>query len=172
LKKILLLSDTHHHIDTKILSYCSEADEIWHAGDIGSASVTDSIVRIRPLKAVWGNIDNDKLRLQFEETIVFKTEGLKVMMTHIGGKPGKYPEKIFSIIRTERPDLFICGHSHILRIERDTLCSLLYINPGAAGHHGFHHTRTMVRFEINNGTMQNMEVIELGARGRLTESVG
>jgi uncharacterized protein len=172
LKKILLLSDTHHYIDEKILSYCSTADEVWHAGDIGSLSVTDHIARIRPLKAVWGNIDNDKMRLQFEETLVFKTEDLKVMMTHIGGKPGKYPEKIFSKIRMERPDIFICGHSHVLRIERDRLCSLLYINPGAAGHHGFHNVRTMVRFEINKGSIQNMEVIELGIRGKLTEPVG
>jgi uncharacterized protein len=171
LKKILLLSDTHHHLDEKILSHCMAADEIWHAGDIGSLSVADKLISIRPLKGVWGNIDNDKLRMQFEETLVFRVEGLKIMMTHIGGNPGKYPEKIFSKIRLERPDVFICGHSHVLRIQRDPSCSLLYINPGAAGHHGFHQVRTMVRFEINTGSIQNMEVIELGLRGKLTEPV-
>ena len=163
-----MLSNTHHHIDEHILLHCSEADEIWHAGDIGSAAVADRLSSIKPLKAVWGNIDDDKMRRRFEEILVFTCEGLKIMILHIGGTPGKYPEKVKSAINLHRPDIFICGHSHILKIQRDPTFALLYINPGASGHIGFHQVRTMVRFAIQDKDISNMEVIELGKRGRLS----
>ena len=168
MKKILLLSDTHHYIDEKILLYCAEADEIWHAGDIGSAVVADRISSLKPLKAVWGNIDDDKMRRRFEETLVFNCEGVKIMIIHIGGTPGKKKKKVKSAIHLHQPDVFICGHSHILKIQRDPNFPMLYINPGAAGQIGFHQVRTMVRFTIQGNEIGNMEVIELGKRGRLS----
>ncbi|MEP7264034.1 MAG: metallophosphoesterase family protein [Bacteroidota bacterium] len=167
MKKILLLSDTHHHLDESILTHCREADEIWHAGDIGSLAVADKLASIKPLKAVWGNIDDDKLRMTFEEHLVFYCEEVKIYITHIGGTPGKYNDKVKSVIRQEKPDIFICGHSHILRVQRDPVFPMLYINPGAAGYHGFHKTRTMIRFKIEGRSPRDMEVIELGSRGSL-----
>jgi uncharacterized protein len=167
-KKILLLSDTHHHMDDQILLHCKEADEVWHAGDIGSAIVADKLSAVKPLKAVWGNIDDEKMRRRFEEILVFNCEGVKIMIIHIGGTPGKYPEKVKSAIQLHRPNVFICGHSHILKIQRDPDLRTLYINPGAAGHIGFHQVRTMVRFTIEDSDIGNMEVIELGKRGRLS----
>lgn len=163
-----MLSDTHHYIDDQILLYCAEADEIWHAGDIGSAVVADRLSSLKPLKAVWGNIDDDKMRRRFEETLVFNCEGLKIMIIHIGGTPGKYPEKVKSSIHLHKPAVFICGHSHMLKIQRDPNFPMLYINPGAAGQIGFHQVRTMVRFTIQGNDIGNMEVVELGKRGRLS----
>jgi putative phosphoesterase len=170
LKKILLLSDTHHHIDEQILAHCKRADEIWHAGDIGSSSVSDQLHSLRPLKAVYGNIDDDLIRMQFPEMLTFETEKMRVAMVHIAGPFGKYRPEVKSLLSVAKPDILVCGHSHILKIKRDD-DGIIYMNPGAAGHHGFHHVRTMIRFEISEGALQNMEVIELGKRGRLTKPV-
>ncbi len=168
MKKILLLSDTHGYLDDAILSHITNADEIWHAGDIGTIDLTDCIDKIKPLRAVYGNIDGHVLRSAFPLDLFFVCEGLKVFITHIGGYPTRYSKGIKEKLLMHKPDLFICGHSHILKVIRDKQFRLLHINPGAAGIHGFHKMRTMIRFEINNGRMENVEVIELGLRGSLT----
>ena len=158
--KILLLSDTHSFIGDDILKYVKQADEVWHAGDIGDLKVTDAIKKLKPLRAVYGNIDNAKARLEFPEHLKFRCEGVKVWITHIGGYPGRYAPAVRNQIRIHTPDLFICGHSHILKVINDKKLKLLHMNPGAAGTHGFHKVRTMLRFEITGEKIQNLEVIE------------
>lgn len=162
--KILLLSDTHSHIDDVILKYVQEADEVWHAGDIGSLVVTDKIKSIKPLRAVFGNIDDDKARMEFPLHNRFMCEGVDVWVTHIGGYPGKYNQAIREELRTNPPKLFICGHSHILKVQFDKSLNLLHMNPGAAGISGFHQIRTMLRFEIEGDKISNLEVIEIGKK--------
>lgn len=164
MKKILLLSDTHSHIDDQILKYVQQADEVWHAGDIGDLIVTDTIKKIKPLRAVFGNIDNHEARLEFPLHNRFIIDGVDVWITHIGGYPDKYSPAIREEIRKNPPKLFISGHSHILKVQFDKKLNLLHMNPGAAGKHGFHQVRTMLRFEIQNGKIENLEVIELGKR--------
>ncbi|MCK8521716.1 metallophosphatase family protein [Aquimarina sp. D1M17] len=164
MKKILLLSDTHSHIDDRILHYVQEADEVWHAGDIGDLKVTDAIEAITPLRAVYGNIDNDKARASFPLHQRFVCEGVSVWITHIGGYPPKYNIATRDEIRTNPPKLFICGHSHILKVIPDPKNELLHMNPGAAGKHGFHKVRTMLRFTVEKGKIDNLEVIELGKK--------
>lgn len=165
MKKILLLSDTHSHIDDTILKYVKLADEVWHAGDIGDLSVTDTIKKIKPLRGVYGNIDDAKARLEFPLHNRFLCEGVDVWITHIGGYPGKYNQDIRSEIKQNPPKLFICGHSHILKVQFDKELNLLHMNPGAAGIHGFHQVRTMLQFEIDGDKIQNLNVVEIGARG-------
>jgi len=165
MKKILLLSDTHSHIDDTILKYVKLADEVWHAGDIGDLSVTDTIKKIKPLRAVYGNIDDAKARLEFPLHNRFLCEGVDVWVTHIGGYPGKYNQDIRSEIKQNPPKLFICGHSHILKVQFDKELNLLHMNPGAAGIHGFHQVRTMLQFEIDGDKIQNLNVVEIGTRG-------
>lgn len=167
MKKILLLSDTHSYIDDNILKYVKQADEVWHAGDIGDLKVTDSIKKLKPLRAVYGNIDDAKARLEYPLHNRFTCEGLDIWITHIGGYPGKYSPAVKQEIVSNPPGLFICGHSHILKVQFDKKNNLLHMNPGAAGVHGFHQVRTMLRFEVANGKVQNPEVIELGKRGVL-----
>jgi hypothetical protein len=167
MKKILLLSDTHGYIDEAILSHVANADEVWHAGDIGTIELTDKIASYKPLRAVYGNIDGHVLRSAFPLDLFFSCEGLKVFITHIGGYPTRYSKGIKEKLLMHRPDLFICGHSHILKVIRDQQLGTLHMNPGAAGVHGFHKMRTMIRFDINKGKMENVEVIELGLRGSL-----
>jgi putative phosphoesterase len=162
--KILLLSDTHSHIDDTILKYVQQADEVWHAGDIGSLVVTDTIKSIKPLRAVFGNIDDDKARMEFPLHNRFMCEGVDVWITHIGGYPGKYNQAIREELRANPPKLFICGHSHILKVQFDKSLNLLHMNPGAAGISGFHQIRTMLRFEINGDKISNFEVIEIGKK--------
>lgn len=164
MKKILLLSDTHSHIDEKILKYVRIADEVWHAGDIGNLEVTDEIQKIKPLRAVYGNIDDDKARMEFPLNNRFFCEKVDVWITHIGGYPGKYNQNIREEIYQNPPKLFICGHSHILKVQFDKKLNLLHMNPGAAGIHGFHQVRTMLRFEIDEDKIQNLEVIEIGKK--------
>ncbi|MBA5793222.1 metallophosphoesterase family protein [Flavobacterium sp. xlx-214] len=165
MKKILLLSDTHSYIDDRIVHYAEQADEVWHAGDIGDLKVTDTLKKIKPLQAVYGNIDDAKARTEFPLNNIFNCEGMKIWMTHIGGYPGKYSTRIKEGFLEFKPDIFICGHSHILKVQFDKQYNCLTMNPGAAGTHGFHQMRTMLRFEINQGKIQNLEVIELGKRG-------
>lgn len=159
--KILLLSDTHGYIDDTILKYVQQTDEVWHAGDIGHLKVTDAISEIKPLRAVYGNIDNAELRGEFPENLRFKSEEVDVWITHIGGYPGKYDRRIKEQIQQSPPDLFICGHSHILKVINDKKLNLLHMNPGAIGKHGLHKVRTMLRFEITGKKIDNLEVIEL-----------
>jgi len=161
LKKILLLSDTHSHIDERILHYAGEADEIWHAGDIGRTDVTDKLKQIGPLRAVYGNIDDAEIRKEFSLNQRFMCEEVDVWITHIGGYPGKYSPAIREEIRQDPPKLFICGHSHILKVMNDKTLGLLHMNPGAAGKHGFHKKRTMLRFQIDKKEIKELEVIEL-----------
>ena len=158
--KILLLSDTHSFIGDDIIKYVKQADEVWHAGDIGDLKVTDAIKKLKPLRAVYGNIDNAEARLEFSEHLKFRCEGVKVWITHIGGYPGRYAPAVRNQIRIHTPDLFICGHSHILKVINDKKLKLLHMNPGAAGTHGFHKVRTMLRFEITGEKIQSLEVIE------------
>ncbi len=165
MKKILLLSDTHSHIDDAILKYVRQADEVWHAGDIGNLEVTDAIKAEKPLRTVFGNIDNGEARLEFPLHNRFMCEGVDVWITHIGGYPGKYSPAVREEISSNPPKLFICGHSHILKVQFDQKLNLLHMNPGAAGVSGFHQVRTMLRFEIDGDKIQTLEVIELGKRG-------
>lgn len=160
MKKILLLSDTHGYIGEDIIKYVHQADEVWHAGDIGDLKVTDTIKKLKPLRAVYGNIDNSQARTEFPLHQKFKVEGLRVWMTHIGGYPNRYAKGVRKEIQQQTPDVFISGHSHILKVMHDKKLNLLHMNPGAVGIHGFHKVRTMLRFEILNGNIQNLEVIE------------
>ena len=160
MKKILLLSDTHSYIDNDILKYAKQADEVWHAGDIGNLTVTDTLQKLKPLRAVYGNIDNDEARREFPLHNRFTCEGVDVWITHIGGYPGRYDKRVRDDIYQNPPKLFICGHSHILKVMPDKKTGLLHMNPGAIGKHGFHTVRTMLRFEIDKGNIQNLEVIE------------
>jgi len=164
-KKILLLSDTHSFIDAQILKFVKQADEVWHVGDIGDLKVTDTLKKLKPLRAVFGNIDNTEARLEFPLDNKFTVENLAVWMTHIGGYPNKYYPRIREEIKQNPPQIFISGHSHILKIQFDKKLNLLHLNPGAAGNSGFHHVRTMLRFTVDNGKIENMEVIELANRG-------
>ncbi len=164
--RIGLMSDTHGFLDEEMLQLFSDCDEIWHAGDLGENEVAGRLEAFRPLRAVYGNIDGLEIRQRFPEDLHFVCEGLKVWMTHIGGYPGKYVPRVRRLLEATRPDLFICGHSHILKILPDPHLDLLHINPGACGHEGFHLVRTMVRFTIQSGRIEGLEVIELGRRGR------
>ncbi len=162
MRKILLLSDTHGHIDDKILKYAAQADEVWHAGDIGDLRVTDELQKIKPLRAVYGNIDGAEARSEFPLDNRFTCEGVDVWITHIAGYPGKYAGRINEVLRQNPPKLLICGHSHILKVMNDPKFGHLHMNPGAAGISGFHRVRTMLRFAINNGRISELEVIEMG----------
>ena len=165
MKKILLLSDTHSYIDAQILKFVKQADEIWHAGDIGNLSVTDTIKKLKPLRAVYGNIDDKDARAEFPLDNKFEIENVAVWMTHIGGYPNKYNLRIREEIKENPPKIFISGHSHILKVQFDKKLNLLHLNPGAAGNHGFHKIRTMLRFTVDKGKIENLEIIELATRG-------
>ena len=160
MKKILLISDTHGYIDEKIIKYANQVDEIWHAGDIGDISVTDTLKTIKPLKAVYGNIDDQKIRSEFPLHNRFLCEKVDVWITHIGGYPKKYNSKIIDELRSNPPDLFICGHSHILKVINDKELNLLHINPGAIGKHRLHNVRTMIQFEISGDKIENLSIVE------------
>ena len=164
MKKIGLLSDTHSHLDPKIFHYFAEVDEIWHAGDIGAPEVAQALEKFKPFRAVYGNIDGQAIRLQYPLDLRFNCEGLDVWITHIGGYPGKYNPRVRAEMQINPPKLFICGHSHILKVIPDKQFNLLHINPGACGQEGFHQVKTLIRFEITNAKIQNLEVVELGLR--------
>ena len=160
--KIGLLSDTHGLLDNAIFHYFDECDEVWHAGDIGNPNLLDTLKAYKPLRAVYGNIDGHEIRRELKEVEFFTIKGVKVLMTHIGGRPPKYNANVKTLIAKYSPNIFICGHSHILSILRDN--ELLFLNPGACGNHGFHNTRTIIRFTIQSGKVVNPEVIELNPR--------
>ncbi len=165
LLRIGLLSDTHSFLDEKIFDYFAECDEIWHAGDIGSIEIAGRLECFKSFRAVYGNIDNSEIRRRYPLDSRFECEGVRVFMTHIGGYPGKYAARVKAILQQNPVDLYICGHSHILKIMPDQQLGLLHINPGACGNEGFHKIKTIVRFSLQAGQISNLEVIELGARG-------
>lgn len=167
MKRIGLLSDTHGVLDPSIFKYFEEVDEIWHAGDVGVGNILEDLDDFRPLRAVFGNIDNLKIRNNYPEDLIFTLEGVDVFITHIGGYPGRYNRRARMLIDEHHPKLFICGHSHILKVMPDKKRNLLHINPGACGQHGFHHMRTIIRFSMEHGNIFDLEVIELGKRGAL-----
>lgn len=159
--KVGLLSDTHAYWDEKYLKYFAECDEIWHAGDIGSMEVARKLAEFRPLRAVYGNIDGQEIRREFPQTLRFTVDGAEVLMKHIGGYPGNYDASVRGTLLVRPPKLFVCGHSHILKVMYDKTLDVLHINPGAAGKSGFHQVRTLVRFAIDNGKFSDLEIIEL-----------
>lgn len=161
MKKIGLLSDTHGYWDDRYLKYFEPCDEIWHAGDIGSAELALCLAAFRPLRAVYGNIDGAELRHLYPQTLRFTIEGAEVVMKHIGGYPGHYDPSIRGSLLTRPPRLFVSGHSHILKVQYDRTLHMLHINPGAAGVQGWHTKRTLVRFVVDNGQFGDLEVIEL-----------
>jgi putative phosphoesterase len=162
--KIGLLSDTHGFLDPAIYKHFKDCDEIWHAGDIGTIELYDELSKFKPIRAVYGNIDGQLIRSAMPEHLYFEVEGIKVYITHIGGYPGRYNLDVKSFLKSNPTDLFICGHSHILKVIYDQSLKLLHINPGAAGNHGFHQVKTLIRFEILEGKPQNLEVIEIAKR--------
>ena len=164
MQKILLISDTHSFLDEKLIKHINAADEVWHAGDIGNYSLCETILKLKPLKAVYGNIDGQDIRKTYPENLIFNCENVKVLITHIGGYPGKYPSRIKNILLEHQPKLFICGHSHILKVIYDKQLNLLHINPGACGINGFHQVKTAVKFEIDGSEIKNLAIIELGSR--------
>ncbi len=164
MKKILLLSDTHGHLDDKIVKYVNEADEVWHAGDIGKKEIINYLTEIKPLKAVFGNIDDKEIRLITKEFLYFNYEKNKVLITHIAGYPGKYNKNVNRLISIYKPNILVCGHSHILKVMYDKKNKHLHLNPGAAGISGFHNTRTMLRFQLDFDKVKELEIIELGRR--------
>ncbi len=159
-----MLSDTHGYMDEKILKHVKNADEVWHAGDIGNLAVTDSIKALKPLRAVYGNIDDAQARMEFPLHNRFMCEEIDVWITHIGGYPGRYNPEIRQELYSNPPRIFICGHSHILKVMPDKSLDLLHMNPGAIGRYGLHTVRTMLRFEIDGQKIQNLEVIEFERR--------
>ncbi|MEQ9089835.1 MAG: metallophosphoesterase family protein [Balneola sp.] len=163
--KIGLISDTHNYLDPQTLDYFADCDEIWHAGDFGTIKIADQLKEVAPLVGVYGNIDGQDIRTEYPLHQRFDCEGVDVWMTHIGGIPGRYCIPIRQEMENNTPELFICGHSHILKVARDQqMDKMLYMNPGAAGRHGFQTERTIMRFTIHAGKIENVEVINLGSR--------
>lgn len=162
--RIGLISDTHGYLDPRLFDFLEECDEIWHAGDIGSVEVADQLEAFRPLRAVWGNIDDQKLRYRYPEQQRFSCCGVEVLMIHIGGYPGRYAKGITALIRRECPDLFIAGHSHVVRAMPDERLGVIHLNPGACGREGFHNERTVMRFDVDAGALSNFQICRLGPR--------
>ena len=165
--KIGLISDTHGFLDDRVFHHFETCDEVWHAGDIGEGGVLEALQNFKPTQAVYGNIDGPEMQRELPEYIATSIEGLKILMIHICGTPGKYARRAKELIAEHSPDLLICGHSHILKVMPDKQNQLFYMNPGAAGRHGFHQVRTLLRFDIAQGRAQNLEVIELGKRSEI-----
>lgn len=166
-KKIGLLSDTHGYLDPKVFHYFADCDEVWHAGDLGTLELLEELEAFKTTRAVYGNIDGAEIRAAAPENLAWDCEGLRVFMTHIGGYPGRYNARVRALLDQEKPGLYICGHSHILKVMPDKKRQLLHINPGAAGKHGFHKVKTLIRFSVEEGRVSNLEVVELGKRGQL-----
>jgi uncharacterized protein len=162
--RIGLLSDTHSYLDEKMLHHFAQVDEIWHAGDVGNKEVYEKLQDLKPVKGVYGNIDDASIQQFFPRVLQFTCEEVRVLITHIGGYPPKYNAHSLPLIQSYRPNLFITGHSHILKIMYDHQLQVLHMNPGAAGTHGWHQKRTIVRFNIHGNNIQDCEVIELGPR--------
>jgi len=161
MRRIALISDTHGDIDSNFYKYITECDELWHAGDIGSIELADKFESMKFFLAVYGNIDDHKLRIRYPEVQRYKCENVDVIMTHNGGYPGKYNKSIKKILENEKPKLFISGHSHILKVMYDKKLELLHMNPGAAGNYGFHTLKTIIRFTIDDKDIKNVEIVEI-----------
>ena len=168
MKKVLVISDTHSYIDDRIIKYASEADYVIHAGDIGSFDVIRKLKSVSEVLFVYGNIDGNEIRSESNKFAFFTLDDLKILLTHISGKTPKYNKETLIKIKEHNPDLLIAGHSHILKIQYDKINKLVFLNPGAAGRHGFHLKRTMLRFEIKLNKIENLEIIELGSRSDLS----
>jgi len=164
MKRIGLMSDTHGYVDPKIYEYFKDVDEIWHAGDIGTIEVVDELLKFKPFRGVYGNIDGAEIRSELKEAERFMCEDVEVLMTHIAGKPGKYYPKAKELMDQKAPKLFICGHSHILLVQMDPNYNMLWMNPGACGFKGFHSVKTLLRFSITKDKIHDLEVIEIGKR--------
>lgn len=169
-QKIGLISDSHSYLDHKTCDYLQEVDEIWHAGDVGDPAILKILPKGKRLRGVFGNIDNPAVRDLFPEWQEFELEGVKVVMTHIGGLPPRYAKGVKAKLKANNVQLFVCGHSHVCRVEFDQELNCLYMNPGAVGQHGFHQMRTLLLFELNAGKIINLRVVELGKRGKITAS--
>lgn len=166
--RIGLLSDTHGWLDPQLTEVFADCDELWHAGDLGQLAVADALLATgKPLLAVYGNIDDLSIRQRYPLDLIFEREGIRVLMTHIGGYPGRYTARLKKLLDEHRPDLYVCGHSHILKVVPDQGRQLLHINPGACGREGFHRVRTAVRFTLVEGKISALEVVELGARASI-----
>ena len=165
--RIGLISDTHSYLDPKVTVHFAECDEIWHAGDIGEMEIITQLEKIKPVKAVFGNIDDKTIQAKYPEDLWMELEGFIILITHIAGSPPNYNPRVKKILKDKTPDILICGHSHILKIMKDKDRSMFFINPGAAGQQGFHHMKTIMRFELENKEIRKVEVIELGKRGQL-----
>lgn len=163
--KIALISDSHSYIDHKTLTFLQDVDEIWHAGDIGSFEVMEALPKDKPVRAVFGNIDDQTIQEKYPEWQEFQLAGVKVLMTHIGGKPPRYANGVKQKIKDFGAHVFIGGHSHVCKVEFDPILNCLYMNPGAIGRHGFHSMRTLLLFDLEAGKIQNLRVVELGKRG-------
>lgn len=169
LLKIGLISDTHSHLDEKVFESFADVDEIWHAGDIGDIQLAKNLAAFKPFTAVYGNIDGREIRQDYPYHLVMEKEGFKILMVHIGGYPGQYEPRARKLIEEHRPQIFICGHSHILRVVKDEKYNnMMVMNPGAAGIEGFHKVKTLLRFTLDNGKITHMDAVELGKRGKLT----
>ena len=169
--RIGLLSDTHRYLDEALFNYFEQCDEVWHAGDFGSLEVLDALRKFKPVRGVYGNVDGAQLRADLPQDLAWECEGMRVFMTHIGGYPGNYDRRVKTELKRSVPGLFICGHSHILKIMRDPALGLVHMNPGAAGHHGWHLMRTAIRFSVSAEKISEVEVIELGPRGRHGQAI-
>lgn len=172
MRRIGILSDTHAFWDNKYLEYFEECDEIWHAGDIGSTEVAERLAAFRTLRAVAGNCDGGDLRRMFPQRLRWTCEGADILMTHIGGYPGRYDRSVVRQLIERPPKLFVCGHSHILKVQYDRSLGLLHINPGAAGLQGWHQVRTLIRLTVDEGQFCDLEVIELGHRATSSTEIG
>ncbi len=164
MRKILLISDTHSFLEEKLFKHIDEADEIWHAGDIGNIELTDKLKKLKPLQAVYGNIDGTEIRKEFKKNLIFNCENVKVYITHICGQPTNYLKEVKDILELEKPKIFICGHSHILKVMYQNKYEVLHLNPGACGNHGFHQIKTALRFVIDDTEIKDLAIIEFGNR--------
>ncbi|MFT4736662.1 MAG: putative phosphoesterase [Cyclobacteriaceae bacterium] len=165
--KIGLISDTHNYLDPGAIKHLSVCDEIWHLGDVGNPEILEQLESLATLHAVWGNIDSHEIRQMTSEHLIISRQSKRFLLTHIAGKPPGYTAKVKSLLATYQPNVLICGHSHILRVEKDHKRNILFINPGAAGRNGFHKQKTIIRFDLTEGQMRNMEVVELGLRASI-----
>lgn len=165
--EIGIISDTHGHLEDAVFEHFSQCDEIWHAGDIGTMGVLEQLEAFKPTRAVYGNVDGHELRAAVPEVDLIRAGGMNVMLVHIAGKPPGYSQAVKGLLLKHRPQLLVCGHSHILKVAPDKKNSLLYVNPGAAGKHGFHLVKTLLRMKVEGGKVIQMEAIEMGKRGKV-----
>jgi len=165
--KIGLISDSHSYLDHKTIEHLKEVDEVWHAGDVGDVSILDLLPKGKMLRGVFGNIDDAAVQEILPEWLEFEVEGVKILMTHIGGKPPRYAKGVKERIKSSKAQVFVCGHSHICKVELDRELHCLYMNPGAVGLQGFHPIRTLLLFDLSEGKVTNLRVVELGKRGAI-----